>query len=620
MDFFRIFEPILKKFDMKLLPYIFTAGLLLVASNVLASDDRNLADTLQEVVVRDSNVRNVRIGYPLARTVISRADIAQSGEASVLTLLNGRVPGLFVTERGMVGFGVSAGSAGQISMRGVGGSPTTGVLVILDGNPQYMGIFGHPLADAYSSSGVESVEVIRGPASMMVGTNAMGGVINIQTRRAVKDGFSGEAAVRYGSYNTAELVATGSFKHRNLSLLATVNRNSTDGHRPNSDFNQNSRYLKFEYLLGRHFTLQADWNQSRFEATDPGPDTTGAVKGNSLDILRGSWSASLSHRFKNIQGSARLYRNYGTHDLSDGFHSTDFNNGLIVSELIHPFNYNVTTFGFSANRYGGEARQTFAHVQFVDSSVYEIGGFLNVQQNITDRLTLSGGLRLQHHSRYGREWIPAGGISWDLGKGLTWNASFGKGFRSPTLRELYMFNHNPDLEPERVWNYETSLIKDFGIWKTHLEVTAFYLRGSNLIVTGPMGRLYNGGNIDNKGVEVAAACEPVERLQLRLTYSTIDMASPVFATPRNHVYLNGMYQWGKWRFHTGLRYVEHLNSAVVGEHFQTYALLNAGVQYHLLPRLELNVSGNNLLNQSYETVRYYSMPGINGSAGVSYRF
>jgi len=66
--------------------------------------------------------------------------------------------------------------------------------------------------------------------------------------------------------------------------------------------------------------------------------------------------------------------------------------------------------------------------------------------------------------------------------------------------------------------------------------------------------------------------------------------------------------------------VEHLNSALVGQSFQTYTLWHAGLQYHLLPKLDLSLMGNNLLNQRYETMRYYTMPGINGSLGLNYRF
>ena len=59
----------------------------------------------------------------------------------------------------------STGAAGGMSLRGIGGSPTAGLLVLIDGHPQYMGLMGHPIADAYQSMLAERVEVLRGPAS-----------------------------------------------------------------------------------------------------------------------------------------------------------------------------------------------------------------------------------------------------------------------------------------------------------------------------------------------------------------------------------------------------------------------------------------------------------------------
>jgi len=599
------------------------SGILFVCLNLQAVETKNLRDTLQEVVVTGSPVKINRNSVPMSVSVITRSDIVSSGEASVLPILNGRIPGLFVTERGVIGFGVSNGAAGQISMRGVGGSPTTGVLVMMDGNPQFMGIFGHSLADMYRSSGVERVEVIRGPASMMYGSNAMGGVINILTRRTAKEGFSGDAGLRYGSFNTKEGVFTGSFRHQNWNVVATLNRNSTDGHRTNSDFSQNSGYFKLGYRLGDHFRLHTDLNLSGFKATDPGPDTLGAVKGNALDIKRGSWSYSLEHEFPKFSGSMRVFRNFGTHDVSDGFHSEDFNNGLSISESVRPLKNTLIHFGLDGSDYGGVATQTRSNATLVDSVVVELGVYGFVQQTVFDRLTLNAGMRLQYHTQYGKEWVPTAGFAWNFQDGMTLKASFGKGFRSPTLRELFMFNHNPSLAPERIWSYETSFLKKFKTFKAHLELTAFYLNGDNLIVTGAMGKLYNIGSINNKGLELAASCEPLDRLQVQLTFSHIKMETPVYATPRNHLYLNGTYHVGKFSFNTGLRYVEHLRTNVLKaapKDFQTYSLLNAGIRYNLLPNLELSLCGNNLLNQTYETIRYYSMPGTNGSAGLSYRF
>ena len=73
-----------------------------------------------------------------------------------------------------------------MNLRGIGGSPTAGLLVLIDGHPQYMGLMGHPIADAYQTMLTDRVEVLRGPASVLYGSNAMGGVINIVTKRPTK--------------------------------------------------------------------------------------------------------------------------------------------------------------------------------------------------------------------------------------------------------------------------------------------------------------------------------------------------------------------------------------------------------------------------------------------------
>ncbi|MFW6290090.1 MAG: TonB-dependent receptor plug domain-containing protein, partial [Mariniphaga sp.] len=145
----------------------------------------NYPDTVKidEVIVTGSRVEVARRNVPLTVSTVERSQIERSNESAILPVLSRRIPGLFVTERGVTGFGVGTGSAGQISMRGVGGTaPNTQVLVLIDGHPQFQGLFGHPLPDAYVSSDVEKVEVIRGPASILYGSNAMGGVINIITR------------------------------------------------------------------------------------------------------------------------------------------------------------------------------------------------------------------------------------------------------------------------------------------------------------------------------------------------------------------------------------------------------------------------------------------------------
>ena len=153
---------------------------------------------IDSVVVTGARYASDIRHLPMSVAVVDRDEIVRRQEASVLPLLTEQVPGLFVTGRGVMGYGVSDGAAGGISLRGIGGGSAAQMLVLIDGHPQYMGLFGHPIADAYQSMLAERVEVVRGPASVLYGSNAMGGVINIVTRRQREEGVKTDLNVGYG--------------------------------------------------------------------------------------------------------------------------------------------------------------------------------------------------------------------------------------------------------------------------------------------------------------------------------------------------------------------------------------------------------------------------------------
>ena len=95
---------------------------------------------IDEVVVTGTrNETDVR-HLPMTISVVGRQQIEKRYESSLLPLLTEQVPGLFTTSRGIMGYGVSTGAAGGMSLRGIGGSPTAGLLVLIDGHPQYMEI------------------------------------------------------------------------------------------------------------------------------------------------------------------------------------------------------------------------------------------------------------------------------------------------------------------------------------------------------------------------------------------------------------------------------------------------------------------------------------------------
>lgn len=596
----------------------------IVISVLAQADGPVLKDTinLNEIVVTGTTTKVNRNNLPFAISVVTLDQIAESNESSLLPILSGRVPGLFVTERGVTGFGVANGAAGQISIRGIGSNPTTGVLMLIDGHPQFMGIMGHPLSDSYVSSDAEKVEVIRGPGSLLYGSNAMGGVINIITRKQNIDGFTGDVRLMYGAFNTQKYVGSVGYKHNRFSVFGSVNHDQTDGHRADSEFNITNGYLKVGYELNKNIRIGSDFSLAKFTTTDPGPDTLNAVKGYSLDITRGYYSLYIDNEYDKISGTAKFFFNFGEHNITDGFHSTDKNWGLNLSEAFKLFPGNTLSLGVDLINYGGKAENLKAMngkgVVFTDTTLFELGAYMVMQQTVMEKLTLNGGLRIQHGESYGNEWIPSVGLAWQILPATTWKAMVSKGFRSPTIRELFMWNHNPNLNPERIMSYETGISRSFLNGKLNTELTGYIANGDNLIVAGAMGMLYNSGTIRNKGLEIAINAIPAKHLAFNLSYSYIHMKSPLFATPKHNLFIGGNYDWRKLSLSANIHQVVDLDSdASDVTKLESYTAVNSKIVYRFSSDIEVFANAENLLNQHYEINRYYPMPGTTFFCGVN---
>lgn len=582
-----------------------------------------IADTvnLDEIVVTGTTVKVNRNNIPMSVSVVGPKQISASDESALLPVLSGRVPGLFVTERGVTGFGVAGGAAGQITIRGIGGNPTTGVLMLIDGHPQYMGIFGHPLADSYVASDVEKVEVIRGPASILYGSNAMGGVINIITKKQHEDGIHANARIMYGSYNTQKYMANAGLKKNKFGAYMSVNHDQTDGHRDTSDFKLTNGYLKLNYEISNHVGAGADISLTKFKAADPGPDTLNAKAGQRIDITRGYWAVFIDNDFNKVSGTARFFYNFGEHNITDGFHSTDANYGINVFESLKLIKGNAITLGVDYMNYGGFAENVVFDSELIDTSVYETGIYGFIQQNFQNKLTVNAGLRLQHHKVYGNIWVPSGGIVYRPFAATSLKINYSKGFRSPAIRELFLWNHNEELAPEQVNSFEAGVSQTFLTGRLSLEVTGFKVKGDNMIVAGEMGKLYNTGKIDNTGIEALIKVNPVNNLNFSASYSYIHMDVPVYATPEHQLYISGDYQIGGFTLTGGVHCVSGLDTdaspAVTTD--EKYTLVNAKISYGFKKYISLFISGENLLNQTYEANRYYPMPGTIFFAGLHFK-
>ncbi|MEA4937151.1 MAG: TonB-dependent receptor [Paludibacter sp.] len=585
------------------------------------SAHNNLRDSvhLDEIVVTGAKFETSRKLIPLSVSQISTQNIEQSGRYNVLQTLSAYVPGIFITERNILGFGVATGGSGAVNIRGVGGSPNTQVLVLIDGHPQYQGLFGHPLPDAYVSSDVEKVEIIRGPASVLYGSNAMAGAINIITRKQQKEGFSGSANAVYGSYNTQKYAATVGYKKDKFHLFASANYGSTDGTRENTDFRIMNGYLKGGYDWNEHWKIAADVNFAQYNANDNGPVYAPALF--NIDILRGKTALSVENKYEKTEGAFKIYHNFGDHVLSDGFVSSDRNSGLMLYQTYHLFTTTHLTAGLDAKQFGGTANRGFSANQL--KTINEFAGYSLVRQQLFKIVDFNAGLRFEYNSVYGKEWVPMAGAVLRAGKTSSLKTSLSKGFRSPTIMELYLYAPNPDLKPEKMMNYEIGWLQSFVGDKLSTELTTFMSKGENMIQVvgvGPTAKRQNVGVFTNTGVEFAIRYAPDSRFNMHANYTFLDMDKPVVGAPRQQLNAGLNYQYKMFNLNLNVQHVEELYPSVNPLRKQNFTLLNSRVSAKPQKNIEVFLAGHNLLNQTYEINDGYPMPEINFHGGLNINF
>jgi outer membrane cobalamin receptor len=612
--------------------------LLLVANMNLRANP--IADSLiiDEVVVTGTRTSADARYLPLTVSSIGRQQIDQSFCSSLLPLVNEQVPGVFVTQRGILGFGVSSGAAGGIKVRGIGGSPTTEMMVLVDGSPHYAGLMGHTIADLYQSLVAEKVEVVRGPASVLYGSNAMGGVMNIITRQALVDGLTNKIRLQGGSYGTMDGEYAGTQRFGAFSNMIGLSASSSDGHRTNMHFEQYSLVDNMSLRLNDKWTARGEIDMTHFISNNPGMVSAPLID-NYMNIHRGIASFGFNNKYERASGSATYYIDWGHHKIDDGhtaqqaeqkslYMQRDHTYGVNLFETFNFFQGNNTTFGFDYQHVDGsawtKAKDDGATSYYVkDKNADELAGYVDFRQTLFNVFTLDAALRYNHHSHAGNEWIPQLGISITPMDNSVLKATVSKGFRNPTLRELYMFKPaNEELKAERMMNYELSWHQDLG--KFNYSANIFYIDADNLIQTEridgkPLN--VNTGTLYNWGVELASTYMACRNLYLNANYSYLHTSKAITAAPRHKLYVGGDYRMNRLTLSTGVQWIGHLLTSTSDEaEAQNYVLWNLSASYKATTWASFFVKGENLLAQEYETYQGFPMPHATVMAGVDVEF
>ena len=593
--------------------------------------------SIQEVVVTGTrNAVDVR-HLPMTVTVINRETLTKQHQTSVLPTAMQQVPGLFVTSRSMMGYGVSTGAAGGINLRGITGGAGQ-LLVLIDGHPQYQGIYGHPIADSYQTMMADRVEVLRGPASVLYGSNAMGGVLNIVTRSMHEDGVKTSINLGAGSYGTVQTEASNQVRSGRFSSTIAAQYGRTDNHRPRMGFEQYGGYLKLGYDLSDHWNTYIDADITRFNASYPGAESSPLYDADQW-ITRGVVSAALENHYNRTSGALSVYSNFGRHKIDDGtadptkptqryFRSKDALTGVSWYQSAQLFEGNRLTVGIDYQHIYGYAYYTSKatgevldtpNKQSGKSYRNEIASYVDFRQDLLQWPTVDAGIRLDHHSITGTEWIPQAGIVVRPIQTGEVKLMASKGFRNPTMREMYLYPpSNTDLEPERLWNYELS-------WRHRLSdltygVNVFYIKGDNMIQTVNRQNV-NTGEIENYGVELEMKYPIDQHFGVTCNYAYLHMKNKIIAAPEQKSFVGVDFRQGKWYATVGLQYIGNLYTAVGNaETKESFELLSANVNYALSRHVSLWARGENLLAQKYEINLGYPMPRATFMGGVNVNF
>ena len=569
--------------------------------------------TTIDVVVRD-------VAAPVSTIEQTALEIERGGARTAFDAVEKLVPSAYVTRRGIMGFGL--GQSGSITLRGIGGSPTTGLLVVVDGRPDFMGLMGHPLPDFYTLTDVGSLSVTQGPASVLYGSNAMGGAIEIKPTRPPQ-GIHTNLVASLGSYYTGQYRLTNGARWGRWFYNLTAGVGHTNGARSGSAFRDQDGTLALGYDLSPSWRTSLQGRYGHFYVEDPGP-VRAPLSGNWSRVGRGGFSWDLDNSGSRTWGMARVFSGFGHNMIYDGFRSVDNSVGARVQQSFLVSSRITLDAGTDIIHYGGSARSITTGYQFGEFHINDYAGFSRARYAVSKSLQLNAGVRYDYNSHSGGITVPELGATYRFGENYSISTSVARGFRNPTIRELYLFPApTPTLLPERMWNYQATFqarpARTVLAW-----VTGYYANIDNLIVvTGfpPNLKLQNTGRAINKGLEGHGRWQPARRASFNAAYAYLHSTNLAPYSPQNRLTYSLDLDATRLFFSLGGNTVGRTYSAA-GQRSPVgpYTVATFKCTAPVGERMSLFVLVDNLFNRRYEVLSGYVMPGTNAAGGIDLKF
>ena len=611
------------------------------------------ASALPEMVVTATRIPTPvdRIGNAI--TVITEAQIRERQTTSVADILR-TVPGISVTRSG-----AGIGTLTQLRIRGAEANQT---LVLIDGvevNDPSGGSefdFGNLLV-----SGIARIEILRGPQSALYGSDAVGGVINIMTKRGAGEP-SGYASIEGGSFRTgrADAGVSGGSERVSYALYATGYR--TDGISIASrkrGFNESDGYN--QQLAGGRLALaptenlQIDfvgrWSQAHAEndgfsqttspniAIDSDDDTlfrqqSGRVQA-SLDSFGGAW--------QHILGASAV-------DVRRNFRTNDAETSLLKGRK-RKLDYQ-TSLLYATNSLAPADHSTILGVEHEVEHVVNQNAFADLDRELTtdsifaqQGITLWDSLTLTAAGRHDWNTLFEDDTTWRLSgaymlreTGTKLKASYGTAVKAPTIFELFgfssMFQGNPDLVPERSRGWDAGIEQSFLAGRAAVEAIYFDLRIDKLIAGFGNTARNLPGESHARGIELSGRYTPTDSLDLVASYTytdTRDAEGNEFVRQPKHVAsFTGTYRFLEDRASTtlGIDYNGDTRDLAFFPfpappqrvELPGYTLVRLTASYRPTDWLQIFGRIENALNTQYEETFSFATPGRAGYVGIKATF
>jgi len=228
-------------------------------------------------------------------SVITREEIESSNANTCTDILN-TLPGLFVNKTGAFG-------RADVDIRGIGDKGRS-IMVLIDGRPVKMGLYGCTVTHTLPLDNVERIEVVRGPASVLYGSDALGGVINIITRKA-KKGVETDVSSSYGTYNTQVYKILHGANFSKYDYYITGDLRMSDGHVENSAYDARNFTGRFGYEITDNSTLSLTAKYFDGLREEPSPSPAGTWN----DYKRGAVDITFDKKLDKWKYTIKGYRN-----------------------------------------------------------------------------------------------------------------------------------------------------------------------------------------------------------------------------------------------------------------------------------------------------------------------